>query len=504
MSTPSTQEDDDYFNIILNERIFNIQKNLELIFPGDSLKDQKSKTENDVFKKSFFDNICKKLGFLLTQGLIDSILQIDEEDKSYVFGFNVTKEQSEAICSSPTKEIKEFMEYIYLKIKLYFYLKRIFENNKYREYLLKNNNSNLPELKKWERNIDIIATNLLSNKINIPKLEKYIKLFEERDQDTIVLCKKISSLCGNNQYKCDEQSILSVEEDICNMVIEDTDDTDIDTQLENLFEINDGSIFVKVVNFIEGLKIDEIIKSYFLKKNNDIVRNAIGSRGVDRVEKYKNNLRKLLDKELLKQSLKVFEEKNTENLFLLIIQLIGRFEKDKNLRSYILSENNKLIDNYRKDEDIDKYKRELVKLLGSSDAQVSLQRLTKDRSDKTKITPDTTKETIKKILESSPPTSPKFFKGRDPTKELLKKIPSPPTTPKIFKGRDPTKILLETIPSPPTTPELPYPTYPGVRYFTKPTPPKPNPYKNIGNVVSRKEGEGFTYLESEGERSDSE
>ncbi len=50
----NAQEDDtDSFNTVLNVKIQGIQEILELIFPGDSLKDQKSKTENDVFKKSF-------------------------------------------------------------------------------------------------------------------------------------------------------------------------------------------------------------------------------------------------------------------------------------------------------------------------------------------------------------------------------------------------------------------------------------------------------------------
>jgi hypothetical protein len=106
-------------------------------------------------------------------------------------------------------------------------------------------------------------------------------------------------------------------------------------------------------------------------------------------------------------------------------------------------------------------------------------------------------------LESSPPTTPDFYKGINPTKELLKEIPSPPTTPDFYKGINPTKELLKEIPSPPTTPELPNPKYPRFRYFTNPTPPIPNPYKNEGKILSSEQKEGFTYSDSEGERSDS-
>lgn len=447
----NAQEDDtDTFNTVLNAKIQEIQEILKLIFPGDSLTEQKSKTENDVFKKSFFDNICKKLGFLLTQELIDSILQIDREEKSYVFGFNVTKEQSEDICSSPTKEIKEFMEYIYYKIKLYFYLKRIYENNKYREYLLKNKQSELTELKNWEKNIDEIADDLLKNKIDIPKLKKYIKLFEERDQDTIVLCKKISSLCGNNQYKCDEQSILSVEEDICNIVIEETGSlqskTDSIERLEQLFNEKNEE-FPDVTEFINGLKIDEKIKYDFLKKNNQLIKSYANN-----IEEYKKKLKQLLNEKILEQQLEdLFKEKDTETLFLSIIQLIERLETDKSVKNDILEKNAKLIEKFRKDKDIVKYKNGFLKLLKLSnldetEAQESrLRRLPKAQS------LDETKELLKKI--PSPPTTPDVLKGRAQASlqrlskaqsldELLKEIPSPPTTPDVLKGRNPkTKIL---------------------------------------------------------------
>ena len=476
----NAQEDDtDTFNTILNVKIQKIQEILELIFPGDSLTEQKSKTENDVFKKSFFDNICKKLGFLLTQELIDSILQIDRGEKSYVFGFSVPEKQSKDLCRKPKKEINDFMEYIYYKIKLYFYLRRIYKNNKYREYLLKNKKSELPELKKWEEKIDIIADDLLSNKIDIPKLEKYIKLFEERDQDTIVLCKKISSLC-NQTVICDNKRILSVEEDICNIVIEETGSlqskTDSIERLEQLFnEKNEQTIFPAVTEFIKGLKIDEKIKYDFLKKNNQLI-----SSYANNIEEYKKKLKQLLNEKILEQQLEdLFKEKDTETLFLSIIQLIEKLETDKSVKNDILFKNTKLIEKFRKDKDIVKYKNRFLKLLKSNLDETEAHR--QGASDKT-------------LLQRLPKAQ-----SLDETKKLLKEIPSPPTTSEGERSDSETD-----------------PKYTRKAQPRPWTPPRKNPFPVIRNpetkilVTKHSEGreyddsdseekEGFSYSESDSE-----
>jgi len=258
-----------------------------------------------------------------------------------------------------------------------------------------------------------------------------------------------------------------------------------------LFKINDKKIYVKVVNFVETLKIDEIIKYYLLKKNNDIIGLLKENIDIDSdagVKKYKINLKELLNKELLKKSLEVFEEKNTENLFLSIIQLIERLETDKSVKNDILEKNDKLIEKFRKDKDIVKYKNGFLKLLKLSNL-------------------DETKELLKKI-PSFPPT-PDFTKFKpkplDETKELLKKIPSFPPTPDFLKGRNP-QTLDETNPSPPSTPDFLKGQEP-----RPPTPPRKNPFQVIRNPRTKilgtkyrkgdsdSEEEGFSYSDSDSE-----
>jgi hypothetical protein len=227
----------------MSEQINQVMKNLQnqtvqfesilkLIFPNinfqsdksnfkidqDSQGDLQSFLSDQKLRTSIFNKICKRLSFLNIRQVI-----INVADKTV--GFPLQEEDINELCKN--QEVQDFQEYIYNKLKLYVYLKELFEkyNSKdgYLNVMLSKPGQSKEALAIYQGEfigkLQSIIGLLFEDQLNINNLQDAIKNFEEKNETTISLCKKIVPLCGieNADAKqiCENKNMLSVSEDIC-------------------------------------------------------------------------------------------------------------------------------------------------------------------------------------------------------------------------------------------------------------------------------------------------
>ena len=251
----ATQDPIEEYNKNLNDGIDKISKVLGLIFPIDFNSQNISqininKTSYDLLqnkndsaiKKQITDNVCKQLVFLMTDDLVNQSFVLnnvslnsifsEEQDLNKTtkipFGFQYRDQAKiKSFCDS-SQEVQQFKEYIFAKIKLLYYLKQISKDNFYEKLIISSKPEKSQAAKnqynQWTQQILKIIKSVLSDQIDTGTLNTYIRLFEETDPNTVQLCKEVVKLCAGAENITDKQtsdvcqnsSILSVKEDICN------------------------------------------------------------------------------------------------------------------------------------------------------------------------------------------------------------------------------------------------------------------------------------------------
>ena len=298
------------FDNNFEQKLVQIENILKLIFPNlvisndylqlDNQDDSKinllDKTSAKNIQQNVFKKICKNLAFILTTGYINQILQITTADnKNYIYGIPYPSDESERICKN--KEVQEFQKYIYLKIKLYYYLTLIKgDKNQYLNYVKiygQDNNTMQQKMKSWMENINKIIELVQGNEYNIKQLEEYVKLFENKDKSTIELCQNIAKTCGmqNVDQICGNNNIFSVRENICDdidivkykldiqrLLGEQSELLDLDKTIRDKLEMisrtknqkTRSQLLVNLKNAL-GTFVDKKNKEELIKKLNEII-----------------------------------------------------------------------------------------------------------------------------------------------------------------------------------------------------------------------------------------
>lgn len=203
-------------------------------------------------KNALFRKVCKNLIVLFSKPIPPRVgkskasvplVDIKPEDSNATNVIIATKDGEIIYQDTKVKvcndlEIKDFKNYLYLKLKLLVYLNDILnlelldDKNKYEKLLLgfmqKNPGKDVSVVKakfeKWLEQVEMIIEQVMSDQYNFEILKKMVALFEQTDPTTVELCESIVPLCDNASSidvstvcSPDRINMHSVTEDICNV-----------------------------------------------------------------------------------------------------------------------------------------------------------------------------------------------------------------------------------------------------------------------------------------------